>query len=105
MDSFSVTRHIRGTVVLVCAEASQTGSISIGYFDVIKLTGMLNFKIWEGGEALTSVTGDPTCEVNVDDFALCNLDGLPLMKPAGIVVREVGRCHLSTCRSGFGLFW
>ena len=49
MDSFSVTGHIRGTVVLVCAEASQTGSISIGYFNVIILTGMLNLKIWGGG--------------------------------------------------------
>ena len=104
MDSFSVTGHIRWTVVLVGTEASQTGSISIGYFDVIKLTGMLNLKIWGEG-SLTSVTygGDPTCEVNVDDFALCNLDGLPLMKLAGIVVGKVGRFHLSTCCSGFGL--
>ena len=36
---------------------------------------MLNYKI---------------CEVNVDDFALCNLDGLPLMNLARIVIGKLG---------------
>ena len=48
----------------------QQGAVAIGQFNVINLVRALQLKV---------------CEVNVDDIALSNPDGLPLVKVVVVV--------------------
>ena len=68
----------------------QQGAVAIGQFKVINLVRALQLKI---------------CEVNVDDIALSNPDGLPFVKVVVVVRRVVGTLEKSTGWKAFWLLW
>ena len=72
---------------VIGSKKSQQGAVAIGYLKVVDLIFTLHLKI---------------SEVDVDDTALGNFDGFPLVKIVGVVGREVGTRHLSTSWEALG---
>ena len=68
----------------------QQGAVAISQFNVINLVRTLQLKI---------------CEVNVDNIALCNPNGLPLVKVIAVVGRVVWTLEKSTGWKAFRLLW
>ena len=75
--------------IVLCSKMSQQCAITISNFNIVHFIRLLQLKI---------------CEVDVDDVAFGNLDGLPLVKVVGVVEGEVGRIHVSTCWQTFRFF-
>merc|ERR1719234_2347816 len=73
IHGFSATCDIvQRQMIISMSEMSKTCAVPISYLKVVHWVRLLQLKI---------------CEVNVDNVALSNLDGLPLVK----VIRVIGR--------------
>ena len=90
LDSLPTSSFFTDVHIVCRSEASQQGTIPIGYFKVVNLIRTLQLEI---------------SEVDVDDIAFGNFDGLPLVKIVGVAGREVGRGHLSTRWEALWFFW
>ena len=72
------------------SEMSQTCAVPISYLKVVHWVRLLQLEI---------------CEVNVDNVALSNLDGLPLVKVIRVIGRIAWGCHHSACWEAFRFLW
>ena len=86
-DSFSAAGYVPLDIVL-CSKMPKICAVSISQLNIIN--SVLHVKIGE---------------VNVDNLALSNLDGLLLVKVIGVVSREVWRSHHPTTWKAFRLLW
>jgi len=88
IHSFSATCDIvqQRQMIILKTEMSQTCAIPISYLKVVHWVRVLQLEI---------------CEVNVDDVALSNLDGLPLVEAIGVIGGIIWGCHHSACWEAF----
>ena len=69
------------------AKMTQKCAIAINYVNIVIWTFQIKI-----------------CEVNVDDIALGNFDGFPLVKFVGVVGWKVWRGQMPTCWEALGFF-
>ena len=76
-------------MIILLSEMSKTCAVPISY---LKEVHCIMFQL-------------EICEVNVDNVALSNLDGLPLVKVIRVIGRIAWGCHHSACWEAFRFLW